>query len=460
MNIKGLLGLIFLSLLAGYGDLAAGEFEKSDTAFQTLLAEGASKYLAGDLDGAIDIFKEAVEFYPHNIGGHNALASVYIKKAEVFSQNRDLKSFQRFLFLAERQAETALAIDSLYPGALYNRGLIDLKLQKYDLARASFLKVVELAPDNIQAYLGLGNVLYQDPRADSTMVDSAIGVWQAGLARDISLVAAGAFHLNIGAAFYARGYFEKAATQFAQALTTEPDNPEVLYRLGIAYASSGNFDSAAVYYLQALDREPNLAKAYVALSQDLYIQNDLMGALKASREALNILEKQNDPGRIVRLLLNQSHLFNTLTQLARNNRDFQFQYGQCLKITHPAVTVGNPCLYEKLCQLEDDILAYQTRAYRADTSLKNNLMTMTTVFYEQGGLKALYDRFASRIDSAPRDCRAHFEMALFWNALADIARRERDNSLRKIKDINPQITLPVFDDPGPDSRVDPIYCGS
>ena len=71
------------------------------------------------------------------------------------------------------------------------------------------------------------------------------------------------------------GDFQTAEIEFSEALSNQPDSPQVLFNLGIVYHKKGEFNDAEVAYLKALNgiSRNNQYKVQYQLGNTLLAQN-------------------------------------------------------------------------------------------------------------------------------------------------------------------------------------------
>jgi len=70
---------------------------------------------------------------------------------------------------------------------------------------------------------------------------------------------------NLGRAYAARGYRDKAIEHYKRALAIDPDFGDTLYNLGLAYSEEGHADLARKYYEKAVAVRPDMADAQINL---------------------------------------------------------------------------------------------------------------------------------------------------------------------------------------------------
>lgn len=149
--------------------------------------------------------------------------------------------------------EKALAVNPKDTNAIFALGNVAKKMGLPDVAEKMFRATLALLPDSMEAASNLGTLLI-----DLDRIDEAIEIYQGLLA-------------------------------------THPENAEIWLNIGIAVKKSGDLEKAEIFTRESLRLKPKYAVAYVSLSEILFSQNDLAGAMEAIDKAWR-LDKKN--GRI------------------------------------------------------------------------------------------------------------------------------------------------------------------
>lgn len=250
------------------------------------------------------------------------------------------------LAAAEVEYDRALALQSDWVEALYNRGLALSSLERWTEAQTCFDRVLALRPDFAQAYNERGVVLYSLGRyqeaidnydraealapgyADALInrgaalselqrPEEALACYERVLAqhpghvlalnnrgnvlRDMNRLEdalasydrvlhfkpnhAAAFS-NRGVVLHALGRFDAAVASYDRALALKPEYVEAQRNLGLAYLKQGNPDAAAEWFNKALSLKPDYAQAYSNLGTARLLQNKPEEAILCFTRAL------------------------------------------------------------------------------------------------------------------------------------------------------------------------------
>ncbi len=121
------------------------------------------------------------------------------------------------------------------------------RFQKYDRARAGYLRVLDLRPDQPRALLGVG-LIALDNRADYTEAETYLGRYLVHDPRH-----AGA-RLGLARCRYGRGELPTARQAAADVLADEPHNPAAALLLGTVESEAGH-DEEALWWLRQAEAD-------------------------------------------------------------------------------------------------------------------------------------------------------------------------------------------------------------
>ncbi|MDX2302258.1 MAG: tetratricopeptide repeat protein [Microscillaceae bacterium] len=106
----------------------------------------AKQYLE-DHTGALQDYTEALRLSPHNAVIYNSLGNIY----------DSMRNPQDAILSYDK----SLSLDSTYTNAYYNRAIAFFNVKNYQRAKEDFLKVVQLSPEDSEAWIGLGLSQYE-----------------------------------------------------------------------------------------------------------------------------------------------------------------------------------------------------------------------------------------------------------------------------------------------------------
>jgi tetratricopeptide (TPR) repeat protein/peroxiredoxin len=132
--------------------------------------------------------------------------------------------------------------------AYYNLGTLSLKRNNFEQARTYLEKTVQLRPDYPEAWNNLGMIAAQHEQ-----LDEAIRDFQQSLQLRPGFAIA---LLNLGNVYRRQRSFEKAEDCLRRSIQLQPDDPEANYSLGMLYAQQGQMSRAADYLQRAIALRP------------------------------------------------------------------------------------------------------------------------------------------------------------------------------------------------------------
>jgi Flp pilus assembly protein TadD/peroxiredoxin len=151
----------------------------------------------------------------------------------------------------EQAAESFRQVIEMNPDeadAYYNLGTLSLKRNDFQNARTYLEKTVQLRPNYPEAWNNLGMMAAQNEQLDEAILD-----FQKSLELRPGF---GIALLNLGNVYRRQHSFEKAEDCLSRAIQIQPDDPEANYSLGMLYAQQGHLDRAADYLQRALALRP------------------------------------------------------------------------------------------------------------------------------------------------------------------------------------------------------------
>ena len=215
-------------------------------------------------DRAIATAKTQLAIYPKNVGFHIMMGQLLLEQKkdlagaeQEFKQASDLdkknsEAMVKLGLVQNLRGATDQALQTYLDGAKINPkevafyllagGIYEAK-QDWDNAKQQYQKVLQIQPDNPLASNNLAYVMLEQ----GGNVDVAFAMAQTAR-RQLPDNPNSAD--TLGWAFYHKGVYTSAITQFKAALKKEPDNALFNYHLGLAYAKSGQ----AALARQQLDR--------------------------------------------------------------------------------------------------------------------------------------------------------------------------------------------------------------
>ena len=145
-------------------------------------------------------------------------------------------------------------------------------------AEAASRHVLELRPDNAEAYNNLAVAMELQDR-----IDEAEACGKRAVELDPKHLEA---HINLGNLYFRKGALAEAATMYRRAAEIDPANPMAPGNLGVVLRRMGDLEGAEEFCRKALALRPDYPEGYNALGNVLMARGDIAGALEAFRAAL------------------------------------------------------------------------------------------------------------------------------------------------------------------------------
>ncbi|HET6348134.1 MAG TPA: tetratricopeptide repeat protein [Candidatus Krumholzibacteria bacterium] len=181
------------------------------------------------------------------------------------------------LDLARGNLHKAMAMDSTYAEAYFQRGLLSFKNQHPDSAVTYFRAAIRHDNKKPIYFLNLGVAHFQ-----LKQVDKAAPAFRGALALDNKLVIG---HVLLGQALVSEDSLAAATRAYNAALAIEPDNAKALRGLGFIHLRNAEYDEAATAYKSSTDSEPRNADGWAGLGQAYLGLRNLNEAEAAFRKA-------------------------------------------------------------------------------------------------------------------------------------------------------------------------------
>jgi lipoprotein NlpI len=225
---------------------------------------GIKRQAAGDLDGAIQDFNQALALDPHAV-------EVYYQRGLARQAKRDFPG-------ASADYTQVIALNPKRADAFSNRGFIKQAGHDLDGALADYIQALALNPNTPAAYYNIGLIKVQ--RGD---VDGGIAAYDRAVQLDPHMAFA---YYNRGVAKNTEGDVDGAIADYTQALTLNPKISLAFCNRGVARQSKGDADGALADYTQALSLDPTLTDAFYNRGLIKAQKGDLDGATDDDTRAI------------------------------------------------------------------------------------------------------------------------------------------------------------------------------
>jgi tetratricopeptide (TPR) repeat protein len=323
------------------------------TSVSSLLMLGEAHTANGSIDLALDAYRSALELEPDNASGVQKISQVLINQGNYTAAESILTShLEQF---PENADAHVLLIESYILQQRWNDALAatrELAKQDQQLARGVYLR---------------GRVLYA-----SKEYPAAITAFEEVLQLEPSAVEALSYLVNT---MLVTGEVSGAEAYLLKHIEAYPQQVHPLELQGSVYLSAGDFDAAIESYRAALLIDPQRESAQVSLGRALQAKGDLLAALKAYDDGLQLSPKNVD------LLTLKAGLLETL----KRYQDAVDGYNAVLAINEDEVIASNNLamlLLDYFPSEESFARAFQLTSKFEDTNIAVLLDTRGWLYYQ------------------------------------------------------------------------------
>jgi tetratricopeptide (TPR) repeat protein len=220
----------------------------------------------GDLERAIGCYREAIRLDPTLAVAHIALGNALRVQGEL---NSAIAAYQE-----------AVRVDSHNFLAHVNLGSAFCVTKKWDAAVAAYEEAIRLEPNSAPAHTGLGNA-----RKAKGDLDAAIGAYRSAVRLDPQYALA---YTGLGLALREKHDWEGAIAAFRTAIQLDPQQSALHNSLGLTLAVTGDVNRAMASFREAIRLDPQHASAHNGLARLLAIGPD---EVRDGKQAIELARK-------------------------------------------------------------------------------------------------------------------------------------------------------------------------
>lgn len=259
---------------AGRRALTAGDASSPDAYVSYLHGRGllARFDQAGNVDGAIDSFKQAIQQDPRYALAYAGLGEAYWRRGRAAGDSEMTR-------MAVENAERAVRLDGRIPVVHTVLGSIYGTIGRENDSIRELKRALDLDPGNSEALRELArvyNVLGRFQEAEASYL-------QAAKIRPTDWNA----RMLLGLFYYQQERYEDAVAEFTRAKSLTPDNDIVYRNLGATYLQQGLYSEAIEALRQSL-RLKSAAPTYATLGAAYYYQQRFKKATDAAETAISL----------------------------------------------------------------------------------------------------------------------------------------------------------------------------
>ena len=224
---------------------------------EQLCRQGYNFSVSGDVQKALELFKEAIKKDPDNVMAWNGLGSCQVG---LNRPDAAINAYKQAIKLNPRDE------------AMYNiLGDYYLKLGRYQEAIESYEEAVRLNPDFEAAHLKLGLIYAQLGR-----LDEGKRAFETVIRLNPKSATA---YFNVAIAYTKLGRYQDAISAQMEVLRINPEFAPAYYNLGLIYGKLGKSDTEIDSYKKAIRIDPDFTPAHFSLGSALFQKGDKAAAL-------------------------------------------------------------------------------------------------------------------------------------------------------------------------------------
>lgn len=300
-------GRAALSTRRSATDTEGGASETTDSTDLEMQAEAA--FQDGQLEQAVEYYRQAAEANPENVNNYVQVARLLIYQAAVSPSYQS----EELLAQALEAAETAILVDPFDPAGYAIKGKVYDWQGRPDQASSTILRALDIDKDYALAHSYLGEAyvdlnrwdqaeeeLSQAVALDPNQVDirrdygymyemfgdyaAASIQYEAALQQHPRLIPV---RVALARILREQGSYEEALDQLFEAQSVDPSNALVAYEMGRTYETYiGDTDSALEYYSRATELAENFGSPWVRMASLRYFQGRYADSIIAFERAI------------------------------------------------------------------------------------------------------------------------------------------------------------------------------
>lgn len=234
--------------------------------------------LSGMTYKQVSYWKSAETLYEHTLS--------ITKDNVLITDNYCLNLIQKNALREANEKCVLLATDHNYPNAYNTWGIIQVKLENYDVAIKNFQRSISITPNYPLPISNLAVALTKTGKLD----EAAIALQRADEVNDGSLtpVELASNYSLIGINYIQQNKPDKAIPLFVKALILNPARADIRMNYGAALSMQGKYDEALKQLDESIKLDPNQAETYNALGLVFLGQNKKDEAIKQFEKALQL----------------------------------------------------------------------------------------------------------------------------------------------------------------------------
>jgi Flp pilus assembly protein TadD len=302
--------------------------------------------------------------------------------------------------------------------ALHLLGVISYQTGRGDSALEYISRALQLKPDFAEAHNSLANVLRKQ------------GKWQEAMAHYLQAVRIQPgyvdAHSNLGNLLWEQGRLKEAVASLQQVVQLRPDDAQAHYHLGVARLQQGNWEEAIAAFRQALRLRQDYPEALSNLGSALREQGRVEEALACLRQAVHLKADRAETHNALGVTLGQEGKWEEALACFRQAVALRPDYAEALSNLGVA--------WERLGNWEEAIACCR-QALALSPDHPDALINLGIALQEQGDLAAALAALQRAVLLKPDDPEIHNNLGVTRLQRRELA--EAEASFRQAVHLNP-----------------------
>lgn len=380
--------------------VSAARLEHDDTAIANLYSCYAT---AGDVDGAIETFKELANRWPESARLRNDLGSLYLYK-------NDLVNARKYL-------EESIALDAEYFHPVVNLARVEIEEDNHEAAEGLLKPLVESGESRgstlwdalVYLYVSQGDgdgalaaaetAVEKEPGAESYNNLASVYYLFDDYGRAIDAAMRSLSYEETSYAHYVKGYsallggfkLETARDELTRAVEMDPYDADAWYALGEVLFKLGSFEESKNAYLKTFELDPEASDAYASAGIAYFMAGDREKAAEVLYDALARFPDDAKANHGVAVVLLDKGKYEDAIPFAKKAVELADDYGDAYNTLS--------YVYAELGRFEDAYAALKKAAEQLDRESFVHL-NLGIAAYRTGRPDEAVDAFAKAIELA------------------------------------------------------------
>ncbi len=198
------------------------------------------------------LFQEAIASYKNAIKLNKEYVDAYINLGLCYEK-------QNLLSKAETNLKKAIELDPVNEEAHFNLANTLYKTNRIKDSIKEYIQTTKINPTHFQSYIKLGSIYFKDLRDDKKAIYYFNLVKKTKPKNEVS-------YIKLGELYFQKGLFDKAISEYKEAVKLNPTNPTTLTQFGLLYLTTHDYNNALPIYKKLVNLIPANPLAHYTLA--------------------------------------------------------------------------------------------------------------------------------------------------------------------------------------------------